>query len=129
MDFFNNEHKGLPIDSTFIASSSSPNARGQTSLAIIPVKTLHVAAKNTKQGVRCGYCKGEILAGKVKVEGKFLADGGWAYACHAPSEDYIRTLKQGDRVSIRPDNQFVHLNTQGKHLRLKIIDVMCWGNL
>jgi hypothetical protein len=47
--------------------------------------------------------KVEILpAGKVKVEVKFRADGGWAYACNAPSENYIRTLKRGDRVSKYP---------------------------
>jgi hypothetical protein len=63
--------------------------------------------------------KVEILPGKVKVEVMFLADGGWRYACNAPSEYYIRTLKQGDRVSVRPDDQFAHLKTQGKHLRLK----------
>jgi hypothetical protein len=74
--------------------------------------------------------KVEILpAGKVKVEVKFRADGGWAYACNAPSENYIRTLKRGDRVSIRPDAKFVRLKTQGKHLRLKIIDVDRWGSL
>jgi hypothetical protein len=73
--------------------------------------------------------KVEILPGKVKVEVKFRTDGGWAFACNAPSEDYIRTLKQGDRVSIRSDDKFVHLKTQGKHLRLKIIDVDRWGNL
>jgi hypothetical protein len=71
----------------------------------------------------------EILPGKVKVEVKFLADGGWAYDCNAPSEDYIRTLKRGDRVSIRPDDKFVHLKTQGKRLRLKIINSTRWGNL
>ena len=71
----------------------------------------------------------EILLGKVKVEVKFFADGGWEYDCKAPSEDYIRTLKRGDRVSIRPDDKFVHLKTQGKHLRLEIIDVTRWGNL
>ena len=76
-----------------------------------------------------GIGKVEILPGRVRVEVKFLADGGWAYACNAPSEDYIRTLKQGNRVSIRPDDKFVHLKTQGKHLRLKIIDVDRWGNL
>jgi len=76
-----------------------------------------------------GIGKVEILPGRVRVEVKFLADGGWAYACNAPSEDYIRTLKQGNRVSIRPDDKFVHLRTQGKHLRLKIIDVDRWGNL
>jgi len=73
--------------------------------------------------------KVEILPDKVKVEVKFLADGGWAYACNAPSEGYISTLKQGVRVSIRPDDKFVYLKTQGKHLRLKIIDVTRWGNL
>ena len=73
--------------------------------------------------------KVEILPGKAKVEVKFLADSGWAYSCNAPSKDYIRMLKRGDRVSIRPDNKFVYLKTQGKHLRLKIIDVSRWGNL
>ena len=67
--------------------------------------------------------KVEILPGKVKVEVKFLAAGGWAYACNAPSEDYIRTLKRGERVSIHPDDKFVHLKTQGEHLHLKIVDV------
>lgn len=76
-----------------------------------------------------GIGKVEILPGKAKVEVKFLADGGWAYFCNAPSEDYVRTLKRGDRVSIRPDNKFVYVKTQGKHLRLKIIDVSRWGNL
>lgn len=73
--------------------------------------------------------KVEILPGKEKVEVKFLADGGWSYSCNAPSENYIRTLKQGDRVSIRPDNKFVYLKTRGRHLRLKIIDVSCLGSL
>ncbi len=61
--------------------------------------------------------------GKVKVEVKFLAEGGWAYTCNAASEDYIRTLKRGERVSIRPDDKFVYLEAKGKNLRLKIIDV------
>ena len=71
----------------------------------------------------------EILSDKAKVEVKFLADGGWAYVCNAKSEDYISTLKRGERVSIRPDDKFVYLKTQGRRLRLKIVDVTRWGNL
>jgi hypothetical protein len=76
-----------------------------------------------------GFGKVEILPDKVKVEVKFLADGGWLYACSAPSEGYVSTLKQGERISIHPDDKFVYLKTQGKHLRLRIIDVSRWGNL
>src|SRR5260370_13563121 len=67
--------------------------------------------------------KVEVLPGKVKVEVMFLADGGWRYACNAPSQGYIRTLKMGDRVSIPADDQFVHLKTHRKHPRLKSICV------
>jgi hypothetical protein len=73
--------------------------------------------------------KVEILPGKMKAEVKFLADRGWAYACNAPSEDYIRNLKSGDRVTIKPDNKSVHLEIRGRHLRLKIVDADRWGRL
>lgn len=76
-----------------------------------------------------GIGKVEILPGKVKVEVKLLADGGWLYVCSAPSEDSIRSLKSGDRVSIQPDNKSVHLKTRGKRLRLAIIDADRWGRL
>lgn len=76
-----------------------------------------------------GIGKAEILPGKVKVEVKFLADGGWVYACNSPSENYIRNLKNGDRVTIRPDDKSVHLEIRGKRLRLKIIDADRWHRL
>jgi hypothetical protein len=76
-----------------------------------------------------GVGKVEILSGKFKVEVKLLADSHWLYVCSAPSEDYIHDLKVGDRVSIRPDNKFIHLETSGKHLRLMIVDADPWGRL
>src|ERR1700687_1577436 len=73
--------------------------------------------------------KVEIFPGKMKVGVRLLADGGWLYVCSAPSEDYVRNLKSGDRVSIQPDNKSVHLKTRGKRLRLNIIDADRWGTL
>lgn len=76
-----------------------------------------------------GIGKVEILPGKVRVELKFLADDGWLYSCNAPSENYIRDLKKGDRVTIHPDDKSVHLEVRGKHLHLKIIDADRWYRL
>lgn len=76
-----------------------------------------------------GIGKVEILPGKVRIEVKLLADGGWLYVCSAPSEAYIRSLKIGDRVFIQPDNKSVRLKTRGKRLRLEIIDADRWGKL
>lgn len=85
--------------------------------------------RTTQIATVSGIGKVEILAGKTKVEVKFLADGGWMYVCSAASQGYIRNLKVGDTVSIQPDDKSVRLEMRGERLRLKIIDADRWDNL
>lgn len=74
-----------------------------------------------------------LLPGRERVEVRLRTgleqNDGWFYVCTAPSEYYVRGLKQGDRVSISPDAKSVRLKIQGKQLRLRIIDVDRWGTL
>ena len=71
----------------------------------------------------------EILPGKSKIEVIFRADSHWMYVCRVPTEDYLRGLRRGMRVIIRPDEHTLRLRTWQGHLRLEIIEATMWGDL
>jgi hypothetical protein len=75
------------------------------------------------------FGKVEILHGKTKIEVIFRADSHWMYVCGVPTEGYLRGLKRGQRVTIRPDERSVQLRTPRGRLRLEIIEATIWGDL
>jgi hypothetical protein len=72
------------------AFSASPGSNGLVS----ELAGIFLSSHGTNATVS-GIGQVEILSGKVKIEVKLLADGGWLYLCPAPSEEYIRDLKRG----------------------------------
>lgn len=110
-------------------------ALAQTSQLLQPPPVLHpnpVSSSYTRtpQGATISdFGKVEILPGKMKIEVKFRADSHWMYVCRVPAESYLRGLKQGMRVTIRPDERTVHLRTSRGSLRLEIIEATMWGDL
>ena len=73
--------------------------------------------------------KEEILPGKTRVHVIFMADNHWMNVCSVAFDNYIRNLKKGERITIRPDEKSVRLKMEGRKRRLKLIEVSRWGNL
>jgi hypothetical protein len=116
-------------------SFATPAARAQTSPLLQPPPVLYPNPvrssypRTAQSATISDFGKMEILPGKTKIEVIFRADSHWMYVCRVPSERYLRGLKRGGRVTIRPDERSVRLVTSHGHLRLEIIDATMWGDL
>jgi hypothetical protein len=114
---------------------ATPAALAQTSPLLQPPPVLYPNPvrssypRTAQSATISDFGKVEVLPGNSKIEVIFRADSHWMYVCRVPSERYLRGLKRGGRVTIRPDERSVRLRTVAGRLRLEIIEATMWGDL